>query len=316
MLIFLAFSLLASAIIANKVSLYALNPQLLVAIRMSAGALVLAALLYLRTGKLFTWSMVSSWASVVLVIALFTTYFPSNLKAYALAHMPAAKMAFFGTLDPFITALYSYLLFKEKLTIKQWLGILFGFLGMMILIIGTSPLEETFFGMVSFPEFAALFAMVLSRFGWIQAQQLLKKGLFSPVQLNILLMSFSGVISFVSSYLSDVMTINSLSSISLPVLTLPPLSLLSADGQLGFFLTWTIVVGNVLGYTLYGYALKRYSATFIPLAGFTIPLLVQFLGWLLLGESLSLLFFIACAVTFVGVLLFYQDERARIGESH
>ncbi len=307
MLIFLAFSLFASAITANKVILYALNAQYLVGIRMTAGALLLALLLYFRTRKLFTWSIVTSFFSWILVIALFTTYFPSNLKAYALTHMPSAKMAFFGTLDPFVTALYSYFWFNERLTKQQWLGILLGFAGMMILIYGSTPLEETWFSIVSYPEFAAFFAIVLSRFGWIQAQQLLKKEHFTPVQLNILLMSIGGVISLTSAYLLGLTSIGTLPD--LPVLNMLPLS---PSGQLGFFLGWTILMGNVLGYTLYGYALKKYSTTFIPLAGFMIPLLVQLFGWLLLGEALSLLFFIACGVTFLGVLLFYLDERAAL----
>ncbi len=307
MLIFLVFSLFASAITANKVLLYAINPQYLVGIRMTVGAVLLGLILYVRTRKLFTWSVVTSFFSWILVIAFFTTYFPSNLKAYALAHMPSAKMAFFGTLDPFVTALYSYFWCNERLTIRQWLGILLGFAGMLILIYSTSPLEEQLFGMVSYPEFAAFFAVVLSRFGWIQAQQLLKKELFTPVQLNILLMSIGGIISLASVYWFGLTSLAPLPS--LPILDKLPFSY---AGQLGLFLGWTIIVGNVVGYTLYGYALKRHSTTFIPLAGFTIPLIVQLLGWLLLGETVSLLFFAACAVTFMGVLLFYLDERAQI----
>ena len=307
MLIFIAFSLFASAITANKVLLYALNPQYLVGLRMTVGAVLLAALLYAKTRKLFTWSVVISSLSLILVIALFTTYFPSNLKAYALARMPSAKMAFFGTLDPFITALYACFWFNERLTKRQWLGIFLGFVGMMILIYGSSSLEESFIGMISYPEFAALSAIVLSRFGWIQAQQLLKKELFTPVQLNILLMSISGIVSLISVYLLGLTSVASFPS--LPILDVLPFSPL---GQLGFFLGWTIIVGNVVVYTLYGYALKRHSMTFIPLAGFIIPLLVQLFGWLLLGESLSLLFFVACGVTFMGVLLFYLDERAQL----
>ena len=298
MLIFLVFSLFASAITANKVLLYVMNAQLLVGIRMAAGSLILALLLYWRTRKLFSWSLVTQFFSWILVIALFTTYFPSNLKAYALAHMPSAKMAFFGTLDPFITALYAYFLFNERLTGKQWLGIIFGCIGMMILVYGSTPLEGTWFGIVSFPEFAAFFAIVLSRFGWIQAQQLLKKECFTPVQLNILLMSISGIFSLTSVYLLGLTSLQELPS--LPVLSVLPLS---PTGQLVFFLGWTIVIGNVVGYTLYGYALKRYSTTFIPLAGFLIPLLVQLFGWLLLGEPLSFLFFLACGITFLGVTL-------------
>ena len=88
--------------------------------------------------------------------------------------MPSSKMAFFGTLDPFVTALYSYAMHKERLTARKWIGMILGFVGMLILIVKTTPLDEQFkaFSVVSYPELAAFWAIVLSRFGWINAQQL------------------------------------------------------------------------------------------------------------------------------------------------
>ena len=111
---------------------------------------------------------------------------------------------------------------------------------MVILIYGSSSLEESFVGMLSYPEFAALSAIVLSRFGWIQAQQLLKKELFTPVQLNILLMSIGGIISLASVYWFGLTLLRPLPS--LPILDKLPFSY---GGQLGFFLGWTIIIGNV-----------------------------------------------------------------------
>ncbi len=113
---------MASAISANKIILYALKPELLVALRMTCAGLLLAAYVYIKPHHRMSWKSLKMYTPLILIVALFTTYFPSNLKAYALAHMPSAKMAFFGTLDPFVTALFSYIFFSKRslLFTKYW----------------------------------------------------------------------------------------------------------------------------------------------------------------------------------------------------
>ncbi len=250
--------------------------------------------------------------SLLCIIALFTTFFPSNLKAYALAHMPSSKMAFFGTLDPFVAALGSYVLYNERLSIQKWLGLGIGFLGMLVLIFTSSPLEQSLraFSVISYPEIAAFFAIVISRFGWILAQDLLKKNIVGPVQINILTMFMGGLLSLVVAFQRAQTTVIPLTHAPLTILTTPPLSLISPFNQLIGFLLYTIIMGNMLGYTLYAKVLKHYSATFIALSGFSIPLMVHLLGWLFLGEQLSFVFFCACGITFSGLLLFFFDERS------
>lgn len=312
MLLVLAYVLLASGISANKVILFALSPEFLVGIRMALASAFLAGYVYVTQGHIVHWKTLKQFFAGLVVIALCTTFFPANLKAYALAHMPSYKMAYFGTLDPFVAAFYSYVWFKERLSWKQWLGIAIGFCGMMILLLSTSPLEEYMkaFSVISYPELAAFIAIIISRLGWIQGQQLLKKEHVTPLQFNVFTMGVSGILCLAMVLLRGTYTIAPLSFADVPLLAMPPFVSLSSGGQLGLLVLYTTFIGNVLGYSIYGYALKRYSATFIALAGFLIPLIVQLLGWLLLGEALSLLFFVSCAVTFLGVLLFFYDERS------
>lgn len=311
-LLLLSYVFLASGISANKVILYALSPEFLVGIRMAAASFILAAYAYFREGYILQWKILSKFFAGLVIIALCTTFFPSNLKAYALANMPSYKMAYFGTLDPLVAALYSYVWFHERLSWRQWLGIVIGFCGMLILLSSTTPFEEQLkaFSILSYPELAALSAIIISRLGWIQGQQLLKKEHITPPQFNVFTMGVSGILSLAMVFMRGTYTIIPLTFADIPVLHMHPLTLLSSTAQLSAFLLYTTLIGNVLGYTLYGYALKRHSATFVALAGFLIPLLVQLVGWLCLGEPLSWAFFVACMVTFVGVALFFYDERS------
>jgi drug/metabolite transporter (DMT)-like permease len=311
-LLVLSYLFLATGISANKVILFSLSPEFLVGIRMAAASVLLAGYISIRQGKLFEWPLLRKFFAGLVIIALCTTFFPSNLKAFALAHMPSYKMAYFGTLDPLVAALYSYVWFRERLSWRQWLGMAIGFLGMVILISSSTPFEDQLkaFSIISYPELAACLAMVISRLGWIQAQQFLRKEHMTPLQFNVFTMGISGLLSLAVVYVRQTYTIESLNVAHIPLLHLQPFVSMSSMVQLGTLLGYTTLVGNILGYTLYGYALKRYSATLISLAGFLIPLLVQCIGWLALGEPLSPLFFLACSVTFMGVALFFYDERS------
>ena len=313
-LLLVGFCLMASAISANKILLYALSPEFLTGIRMTIAGLLLGGYTLIHSKHRWHWNNIMSFLPLIITVVLFTTFFPSNLKAFALAHMASSKMAFFGTLDPFITALYSRVVFKERLTAQKIAGIFIGFVGMMVLVFTTTPLDPQLqaFSVFSTPELAAILAIVMSRFGWIQAQQMLKKEIFSPVQINVLIMSMGGVISLITAALRNQMGIASLVHAPVKLFLIPPFDTFSSTGLLTFFLAYTVIVGNMLGYTFYAHGLKRYSALFISLASFTIPLVVALIGWLFLGEPLSVSFFIACAITFLGLLVFYHGEKSEI----
>jgi drug/metabolite transporter (DMT)-like permease len=309
--VFLAFAFLASAITANKIILYILSPSLLVGIRMLAGGLILLVYTSLHPKRRLTWSSLQAYALILLVVTLTTTLIPSQLKAYALQKMPSSKAAFFGTLDPFVTALYAYFLFGEKLTLKKTLGILLGATGTIILLLSTTPIEEHLkaLSFISYPELAALCAIAISRFGWIIIQKFVRENIYSPAQINTITMILSGIISLSLAFFTQNFLSGPLAKPEIPLLSYPPFNLLNAPVTLLFFLAYTTLVGNVFGYTLYASILKHYSATFIALTGFSIPLLVALYGALFLGESLTPPFFIACAVTFYGMWIFFLEER-------
>jgi len=288
-LLFLAYFLLASSFSANKVLLGWLPPIFFVGIRMLCAGLIMIAVHY-RNNKRLKFSYFKRDLLTIIGIALFTTYFPSLLKAYGLKGLPSSKAALIGSCDPFVTALYAYILWKEKLTLKQFLGITVGFLGVMLLMASGSLSEASLHAwfIFSWPELAALGAVVVGRYGWILVRSLLKKERYKPTEINGLSMVVSGFLALGTSALID-----PISSISIPSWT-----------QFVILFGYTIVAGNIVGYGLYAYCLKKYSLTFISLAGFSIPLFVTLLGWLFLGEKLTLLFGVSIFIIFVGLLLF------------
>lgn len=68
-------------------------------------------------------------------------------------------------------------------------------------------------------------------------------------------------------------------------------------------LGYLIVFGSMVGFTAYIYILKKSTATRVATYAFVNPVVALFLGWLLIGESITLRTVIAAAVILSAVLL-------------
>lgn len=327
--VFLGFAFMASATVANKYALSVLTPSLMVGLRM-LGAGIILMLYYRRKSHRLSFAYFKHDILLLLGISLLTMLVPALFKAYALKNMLSSKAAFLASLDPFVTALYAYFFWGEHLTKKKVIGIILGFTGTFILLISSSVGEQSLmaWSVFSYPEIAALLAMAIGRLGWMFVQQILRKERYSAAELNGLLMTISGVLAFVMPYvfaigMAIIGLVPLLASI-LPSYTFADAGSLwhttiTADTNttmIMYSIIHTIIVGNVIGYTMYAGFLKRHSATFVSLAGFSVPLYVYLFGALLLGEPLSLNFLAASCVTFVGLLIFYQDEINKISHGH
>jgi len=292
LIIFIAYFFLATAISANKVLLGFLPPSFFVGIRMLTAGLIMITYNYFKSNRM-RFSYFKKDLPKIISIALLTTLIPSILKAYGLKHIFSSKAALMGSLDPFITAIYAYILFSEKLTWKKLLGIMVGFLGISLLVIAKSPIEEPLLAWfeISYPEIALLGATAIGRYGWILIRSLLKKERYQPTEINGLTMFISGTLALIMSYFID-----PISSIYIP----------SIPKFLGLFV-YTILAGNILGYALFAKSFTKYQITFVSLAGFSIPVFVTIIGWTILGEPISSTFLLSTLIIFAGLLLFHFD---------
>ncbi len=323
--VFFGFALLATSTVANKYALAVLPLSLMVGLRMFGAGIILLAYYRKKTHRL-KFEYFKHDLGILLLVSLLTMLIPALFKAYALKNMLASKSAFIASLDPFVTALYSYLLWKEHLTYKKIIGIILGFSGTLILLFSTTKGAEQnlmAWSIFSYPEIAAFLAMAIGRMGWMIVQQLLKKERYSAGELNGLLMTSSGVMAFSPILFETLMLILSYIPGIGPLITQAQLYdthnflHLNMNCAVNYYLIifavlYTIVLGNVIGYTMYASFLRHHSATFVALAGFSVPLYVYLFSNLLLGEPLSINFLYASAITFVGLLIFYQDEIAKI----
>ena len=134
-----AFVLLwSSSFVAARIGLRQLTPLLFVAVRMViAAAVLLGVTLALRR----SWhALAGKWAHLVVAGVLTNTVLLTTAH-YAMVHIGAAPIALVQTLNPLLTALLAWPVLGEPLRPLQWLGLVLGAAG-VVLIVGLAAMHS------------------------------------------------------------------------------------------------------------------------------------------------------------------------------
>lgn len=292
--ILLAYVFLAGGIVSNKYILASVSAEFFVALRMLISGTMLMLYNWYQVEQPNYHRVKKDWMRLF-AIAACTTLVPALLKAWSLKHMLAGKQSLLGSIDPFITALMVYVLFHEKLSFYKIGGMIIGFVGVIIVVFSKSMPEVgyEFVWQISYPEIAILSAVIISRYGWILVQQLLKNKEYTPTQINGIVQIIAGALALGFATYNGCLEIYNITS------------------YFSFYAAFlfTVIGGNIIGYTLYAHALKNYSATLVSLAGFSIPLLVGLFAYIFLGELITQQLILGGLVIFIGLSIFYFNEK-------
>jgi drug/metabolite transporter (DMT)-like permease len=287
------FFIISSAFLVNKYIALFLSPSLFVAIRMGLSGILLG-ILYCRDLEII--KKFKDNALTITLIAIFTTFVPSLCRAYALQYITASRAAFWGTFEPFIASLWTYILYDVNLNRNQFIGCLLSVMAAIFFIIMDAK-EGIFYGaLLCTADLAQLSSHILSRFGWIQAQQFLQKNILTPIQFN----AFSFMISGLTSFGLFLFQYWSVQNTAMPTILTDPKFILC--------LGYTIIIGNMIAYTLYAYAIKTQPITYVAIAGLSMPLFVHLLSSYFFKESLSYAFFIS--LSFIAIALFIFQKTS------
>jgi len=232
------------------------------------------------------------------MLGFLNIYLTNISEIWGLQHMHSSKACLIYSLSPFLSALIAYPVLKETLTFKKGIGLLIGVTGVLPIFLQPNAAEPSFTvdAFLSYPEMALLTAVVCSVYGWILLKKIVSHYKHSPIVANGISMILGGSMALWHSYLSGE------TWQPFPVTEWWP------------FLHNTLllcVISNLICYNLYGYLLKRYSATFMSFAGLVTPLFASLFGWLFLQEQISIYFFGSFILFAIGLLLFYQEELKR-----
>lgn len=278
----------------GKVVLNYSPPIFLTGARMVAGGILLLTFLLLTKRSFFKLTK-QQWLSIGF-LALFSIYLTNVLEFWGLQYLSAAKACFIYGLSPFFAALFSYLHFKEKMNPKKWLGLAIGFLGFIPVLTVQTGSEELLnaFGYFTWPTLAIMGAALFSIYGWVLLRLVVKDEEISPVMANGSSMLIGGILALIHSF-----TVENWNPIPVSTEHMTP------------FLTGTLFMTflyNILCYNLYGWLLKRFTATFLSFMGLLSPIFASISAWIFLDEPISWVILIATAIVSLGLWIVYQAE--------
>ncbi|HSC25296.1 MAG TPA: DMT family transporter [Candidatus Babeliales bacterium] len=225
----------------------------------------------------------------IIVLGMYITY---GLRLYALDALPVWKTSFFYNFSPFLSALYAYFLFNERLSIKQWCGLSIGLIGMIPILISSSPAEATLgeFFFISKYEMFLMLSVSLHCYSWILIQKLVRHKDYDTSVVNGICMASGGLLSLITSY-----------AIEGPAPLYNPIAFSKG-------LIVMVFISNILCHNIYAKLLKTYSATFMSFTSFLSPLFAALYGWAFFQETISWHFYLSIIIVLIGLYTFYQDE--------
>jgi len=195
--------------------------------------------------------------------------------------MPTGIAALIVTLQPVLTNALSGVILNEKVTIKQWIGVLLGFIG-AILVLGLDIGSDIpFLGLIA--TLVALIAITASTI-W---QKKLSNNL--PLSVSNFYQAVGGCLfhSFIIIFL--------------------------AEPYIDFTKTFIIAISHQIflvsfgAFTILMYLIKKNSASKTVSIFFLIPTISAFMAWVFLNENLTNLDLLGFLITTIGVYIATRD---------
>lgn len=291
-LIVFMFGLWSSVFALSKLTLLECPPIFFTSARMLFAGVLLFGYLLIRKN----WKIGKKDFLPLTLLALFSIYLTNALEFWGVQYLSAAKTCFIYSLSPIFAALFSYIHFKEKMNAKKWLGLAIGFTGFLPVLYLQTGSESLMSGIsfISLPSLALMGAALCSVYGWVILRILVKDNTISPIKANCYSMLIGGLIALAHSFLIDTWHPFPVSVAGMPVFI-----------RGTFLITF---ISNIVCYNLYGYLLKKYTATFMSFMGLLSPFFASINGWLILGETPSLTIFLSTAVVIFGQYIIYREE--------
>jgi len=292
--VILLYILLASVFPLSRVGVTTAQPIFFTGVRMAIAGIFLISYFYIRHSKQFKKYVTLKYLKHWILFAVFNIYLTNVLEFWGLQTLSAAKACFIYNLAPFFVALFSYIIFREKMTFRKCLGLAIGFASFIPILIHHSSSEKLISGIpfLSLAELALLGAAVATAFGWTIMRYVTHTLSYPPILSNGMSMLLGLMLIFPTSLLFEQWN---------------PVPVYHCK-QFAIYVVVIAIVSNILGYNLYAYLLKKYTATFLSLAGFMSPLFAAVMGWFFLGETVTWHFFASSVGVFAGLFIFYREE--------
>ena len=294
----ISFMVLASSYTANKALLAHFPIHFLSSFKLCVAGSFFLLVVARQKGLRSLVQKVREDATLLVFICIVSTAIPYYLKMNTLKHLNSSEAMLLGSLDPFITAFYSYFIFQEVLEKRKICGIACGFFSVFWLLrTSCSSGSAIVYEIYVWSIITAIAAIFIGRYGWILTKKLLEADRYSYAEINLVILMGSGLAFLGVSCLCN------------RAFEVPYCNWDLFNRKNMALLLYTTVASNIYFYYVYSYFIKHYSITQVSYTGLIIPLSCHFLGWLFLGETLSAAFLFSFVMMFADRL-----PRSRVVE--
>lgn len=283
------YALLAATFVLAKVALGFAHPFFLIGTRMSLAGAVMILFLCLRSPHKV--AMKKEDILSFIKISFFHIYLAFSCEFWALQSLSSSKTNLIYTSTPFIAAAFSYFLLGERLSLKKFLGLGLGLLGLLPVMLSRDGLHFSGWLDELAPEIILLVAVVSASYAWFDIKKMMQKG-YSMIWINGFSMLLSGIACLATSW---ALFGSGSFEVKQPIEFIKYVALM-------------ILVSNIIFYNAYGWMMRHYSITFLTFAGFLSPIFGAIYGKIFLNESIHAGFAISLIIITVALYIFYLEE--------
>ena len=234
-----------------------------------------------------------AWMSILMFVL------SNGLSVLSVVYMPSGLGAVVGAIAPIWVVLFSVFVFNRiKIKPQTILGIVVGFLGVIITF-------YEFLGDILHSDFSlGIIFGVISSITWALGT------LFTAKQTKDMDPYFAmGWQMFLSGLI--------LNTISFASGNFVNYNKIPAEGW--YSIAYLVIIGSVIAFGAYIYALKRLPATLVSIHSYINPIVAILIGTILMNEALTTFIFIGTIVTLIGVYIvknsFQRKIKIRTGKS-
>jgi drug/metabolite transporter (DMT)-like permease len=271
--------------LAIRVALESIPVALLAGLRWAAAGVLLAAVLPLFGSSL---PPVRTWGSIAIAGFLMAVIGNGGV-VWAEQYVASGLAAVLVAMVPFWVVLVEALLPRgERLTSHTLLGLAIGFVGIVVLV---WPLVMD--GGAGQRFVLGVISLQVACLGWAAGTAYTKRNATTsdPLSASAMQMLLSGAM------LIAIGTANG------------EWSRLAFTGRTTAAMVYLVLVGSIVGYSCYVYALKYLPVSTVSLYAYVNPIIAVVLGTLLLSEPFSLRIFAASALVFAGIAIVRTSSR-------
>ena len=194
------------------------------------------------------------------------------------------QMLYAGT--PILAGIFGFLLFKNRLTLKKWLYILIGLLGVFLVIIFPLLQKNTAFAGDLKGNILISIGVILWSLYFVYSKQFQKK--YSPLIMTSLFIFVATVVFFLLAFLEIQNNFGWWQSLKTSSI---------------IALLYVSIFGTVLNYLLNQYAIKFGGPILASLSFYLLPIFAYLSAFILLGERITIGLIIGTILVFISVAL-------------